>query len=373
LALTLGLLACRADSPPEQRAAMTIRERHTLMVGRHGRLVPQPDGFLAVAMQSNGLAAADGFDRKWRPTGYSAQLTDDTVIEQDHDVAVEVNSWVRAYESTRGTERRVTVRRRGPQGDILAQSPRFVAEEDELPLDLHVMVSDGLTYLATEYRREPERWVAPDGALEQNLPPDERVARGVRLRVLSPDLGLLRQVDLAAQVAGAQVPHQPWGMGSCSLRVDGSLYLFTAAPVGDSLSFAEGESAGTRQIFALRYSDALTQTASNGPLTPPGQDSYWPTGCVYHRDHFFISHTMRERQDGPVMGPPALDDGHVAVAMLSRDLELREWLVVSETAGLDFGSGEGAQRSAILADGDQLWVSYDQGGQIHLAQLLLEL
>lgn len=352
---------------------MTIGQRHTLMVGRHGRIVPQPDGYLAVAMQSNGLAAAHGFDRKWRPTGYREQLTDDTVIEQDHDVAVEANSWVRAYESTRGTERRVTVRRRGLQGDILAQSPPIVTDEDELPLDLHVMASDGHIYLGTEYRQEPERWVAEDGAVEQNLPPDRGVARGVRLRVLNADLELVRQVDLPAQITGAQVPHQPWGMGSCSLRVDGELYVFSAAPVGDTTRFCEGESAGNRQIFALRYSELFEQTASYGPLAAAGQDSYWPTGCVYHRGHFFVSHTTRRPEDGPVMGPPTMDDGHIGVAMLTPELELLEWIRVSETEGVELGSGAGAQRSSLFADGEHLWVSYDQARQVHLVQLRLSL
>jgi hypothetical protein len=371
---TLGLMGCRA-TPPEEAAApgMSIGQRQVLMQGRHGRLVKRPGGFLAVAMQRNGLAAAQGFDEAWEPDGLTVQLTDATTVEQDHDAAGEGGSWVRAYEFTRSGERGVIVRRRGLDGSLLASSPKIVTTAEEIPVDLELMASEGLTYLATEYRQDPERWEATGSNTEQNMPPDRETARGVRLRVLDEQLELIRQADLPATIEGAAVPAQPWGMGSCLLRAEGSLWVFSAAAIGDEETFAEGESAGTRQIFALRYDDALEQIASFGPLTVPGQDSYWPTGCAYHRGHFFVSHTFRRPADGPVMGSPSMDDGHVGIAMLDRDLGLLQWLVVSETEQAEIGSGAGAQRSSILPDGDRLWLSYDQGGQVYTVELLLVL
>ncbi len=387
LLLGVALVAACHSSPPTDKPPapppsqaeregwsalfMTRGDRHTIMQGRHGRLTQHPGGFNVLAIQEPLGALSIGHDFYWRTDGFERRLTAEGVTEQDHDLDSHEGTLVRAVEIIEEEKRYTTLRKRDRHYTILAESERFGGGDDEMSLDLHVMLDEGKTYVGTEYREDGAKWIADEKAKETNLPHNETVRRGMRLRIFDEELKLLREKDLLAELAGAQVPHQYWGMGGCVLRHEGYLNVFAVAPVGDFESFSRGESRGTRHVFVLRYTDALEQVATFGPLSEPKLDAYWTTGCAYHRGRYFISYTYRRPEDGPVLGDPTWDDGHVGIDMYDDDFNLLQSLMVSSTSQVEMGDGKGAHRSSIFPDGDQIWVVYDQDGTVYVAQVKL--
>ncbi len=362
----------RAESEGWSALFMSLGDRHHIMRGRHGRLTQHPGGFNVVAIQEPLGALSLGHNDRWEQDGFQRRLTAEGITEQDHDLDSHEGTLVRAVEIVvEGDTRYTQLRKRNRHYDILAESETFGGGEDEMSLDLHVMLHEGKTYVGTEFREDGGNWVADEKARETNLPPSDTVKRGMRLRIFDEELKLLHKQDLVAKLDGAQVPHQYWGMGGCLLWHRDRLHVFGVAPVGDFESFDRGESRGTRHVFVLQYDQQFQQVASHGPLSEPKLDAYWTTGCTYHRGRYFISYTYRRPKDGPVLGDPTWDDGHVGIDMYDDDFNLLQSLMVSDTDTVKMGDGEGAHRSSVFPDGDQIWVVYDQDGEIYVAQVKL--
>ncbi len=141
--------------------------------------------------------------------------------------------------------------------------------------------------------------------------------------------------------------------------------LFAASAIGDTTHFSDGESAGARQIFALRFDANLDFVDAFGPLTNTTNDNYWSTGAVFDDGYYFVAHTYRRPEDGSV---PMRDSGGVETDAANVQLEVYNAcfdpvasLAITAYTPEEIDLGGGAHRAGLLAVDDRLYVTYDDG------------
>ena len=79
--------------------------------------------------------------------------------------------------------------------------------------------------------------------------------------------------------------------------------------------------------------------------------------------HTLLSMGRDPQEDWP------MDTGDVYIAILTKDMELVEWMQLT-----DFTPSEGGgMRPWMARSGDHLWVSYDRGNQVELFSISLQL
>lgn len=297
------------------------------------------------------------FDEAWVAQGSEGQLTPDGESERDHAVAFD-DTYTFHLASVRGAD-----------GDPPSMSlAKFGAD--------HARVGDGLTYAVDGPSIDPVLAVVDgevlagtehrgEGTWNGNMPPDDEVERALAVRVYDADLALSREVVLLADVAGAAAPRQYWGLGSALVEAEGYRVLFAASAIGDTSNFADGESVGARQIFALRFDADLEFVDAFGPLTDTTHDNYWSTGAVFDGGHYFVAHTYRRPEDGSVpmrdSGGVETDAANVRLEVYDRCFNPVDSLAITDFAPEEIDVGQGAHRAGLLAVADRLYVTYDDG------------
>jgi len=339
-------------------------QRMSLGDGTFGRAYPRDDRlYVGRSLGSDGYWIAE-YDLDWNPTGTDINISPSELMEGDHALQVDDNH-VYHVAALQGDDTILgQLRKHDAQLDLVSQADLERTSDDEFIMDQSVAVYQGQIFVGTEHREDAASW-------EVNIPPDEQVRRGLHLRVFDDQLELQREFDLEAEIEAAWVPHQYWGMGTSQLWAHQTYHLFTQAPIGDTSSFDQGESAGARQIFALLFDEDFGFVEALGPLSDSSYDNYWCTGSQYAGQRFFVSHTFRRPEDGPVQGPPTPDQGHIALSMYDEDFQLLQRLEITNISSDDIGAGLGAHRSSLVVADDVVYVSFDMQGQVWLQEVLL--
>lgn len=345
-------------------ASLELGERVAVASGAFGRVLVREQGYLLgfVSMAQEHLL--HGYDATWRPTGEEYLLSEPGPIEPDMELA----------DSDHGLFHvRLTKDEDGPGAELRlfdaelaeqASSGHLQQGADERALDASLMVSADRVWLGTEYRGDGEAWT-------DNIPPEPELPRGLLLRELSLDLDLLATHRLTATIPEASPQGQFWGLGAAQLRDDDAHWVFAAAASGATEHFDEGESAGTRRIWALEYDLDLTLRAVHGPLTPADQDAYWCTGARRHEDQLVLSYTFRRPEDGSVLGPPMPDGGNIGLLLADGDHRVLQRIELTAHDSTAINQGQGAHRSSITMAGEHIWVSWDEPGAIQVQELTL--
>lgn len=322
--------------------------------GTSGHLLPQEAGFrLGVERQEQGYLLLD-FDEAWNQGELEWQLSGPNPREPDHDLVQAEQGLFLALLTSSEDGVGAAVRRFDEDYELTAFSGNLLASEDERSLDPNLLVTEDRVWLGMEYREDGAQW-------SNNIPPNAEVERGMMLRELDTDLVLLDTHELTADIPGSSTPGQYWGLGANQLRQGASHWVFAASPSGEEGQFEEGESEGTRRIWALEYDLELDFQQALGPLTPPEQDAYWCTGLVTVGELILLSYTFREAEDGPVLGPPTPDGGNIGVLALDADLQVIASTRVTEHDPQEIADNLGAHRSSLAARGEELWVTWDAG------------
>ncbi len=345
-------------------ASLVIQAPVLAADGSFGRLLPQDVGFLlgrATAGEGYGLV---GLDDDFQPNGTEQRLSGPDRREPDHDLVQDDGAIFHALLTLEEEGNGVAIQR---FDDALSQtggSGHVPIEDDERALDQTLMVADDRVWLGTEYREEAAWW-------SDNIAPGPELARGLLLRELSLDLEQLDVHRLTADIPGSSTPGQFWGLGASQLREGDTHWIFAASPSGEPGQFEEGESVGTRRIWALEYDLGFTLRQTWGPLTPADQDAYWCTGVKRHGSVFLISYTFRTPEDGPVKGPPNPDEGNIGVVAAHADLDLEPvaWGVATGHDSQAISDDRAAHRSTIASRSDELWLVWDDADGIWIGEL----
>lgn len=354
------------DTGPEgERAPVTgleLGELHDLGAGIHAYTVPcDPDWCVLYGLGDQYYVA--GYDADWTPTGFEATLTPDGIMEGDHAVAWE-GEHVYHYPTLQSSG---VVRGHDVETfELEGKSEEFEVAGGESLSDPCLATEADRVLAGTELRGDSDLWGS------SNIAPNDEVDRGLRLRVFdSADLAQVEEVDLLAEIDGAEVPHQYWGKGTSILPVEDELHLVVHTSVGNTEAFDSGESAGARQVFVLRFDESYGFLGSHGPLTDEQNDNYWSTGAACADGRLLVSHTFRTPEDGPVVGPPEPDGGNIRLALYDETFALLDERILTDVTPEDIERHEGAHRSHLLLDGDRLIVTWDQEGRIYVQEVTL--
>ncbi len=349
---------------PEGPPALVLGALHSPSPGSTGHVFPRDDGFLLGAVAKENAHTLQDFDDSWQSRGEPFTLSEPGPREPDMKL---VESRTRLFHVRLDTDDRgpgLRVQRRDDQLEVEATSSMLAEGDDERSLDPSLLVSEDRVWVGTEFREDAESW-------DDNIPPDPELERGLLLRELSLDLELLATHHLTAELPEADPADRFWGLGTAQLRDRDGHWVLVAAPTGDAEHFDQGESEGTRRLFALEYDHDLVFREAHGPLTPEGIDAYWCTGLQRVGEHTLLSYTFRRPEDGPVLGPPSSDYGNIALLLLDADHQVVERLELSDHSSLDIAKGLGAHRSNITVEGDQAWVSWDDPESIRVQEIEL--
>ncbi len=292
----------------------------------------------------------------------SARLTPEG--EDDGDPALTWDQDAIYQAAPKAGGERAVLRKFDADFDLLA-SVDFALDQDERFLDESITVDQGRVHLVSEHREAGETWV-------DNQPPSDEHLRGLHVRVFDTDLGAIEEHDLTAQLPGASPENQFWGLGSSQIWTEDGYLVFAQQSVGDEVTWPEGESRGGRAVFALLFDQDGLPMRTWGPLSPAGQDAYWPTGSLAQDGFLYVSYTFRRPEDGPVNGPPDPDQGNLALLVLDRDLQPVDRLVLTDLSSEQLAAHGGAHRSHLEAFEGGLWVSYDQDGRAWAQEVLLD-
>ncbi len=313
--------------------------------------------FRARASQSSVIR----LDANLFPDGVEKDLTPKGSRDVDHDLTVS-GDYVYHYAMKSGGAGQV--RKYDKDFNVVAQTEIIRAGGTDLILDQNIAVLDGKVYAAGEYR-ERGPWRSTDQG-EQNIPPDPKQARGVYLRVFDLDLRPLGDKKLVADIPGAAVRNQFWGLGTSQLRADGYHCLVVHTPVGNVARFPRGESIGARQIFVLRYDSDFRFVDAHGPLSDTDRDNFWCTGSWFEDGRYYIVYASVA--GGYIPGPGEESTGKIVdnLRLGIFDETFREIETVDLTR-----LGEGGMLPDILKVGKRLYVTYVKHG--HEKAVLQEL
>ena len=145
---------------------------------------------------------------------------------------------------------------------------------------------------------------------------------------------------------------------SPSTRVTGNAMRWEPDP-GRLLIFGWERDIGLR---IAEFNAELTFVAHHDvPVLDEPLVGWWAHGVLEVDDHYLLIHMV-----GDPAAPWGLDTGDVGLTVLTRDFQL-----VSHQQLTTLTPPNGAMRPSLARRGDQLLVSYDVGGQIHLLELRL--
>lgn len=271
-----------------------------------------------------------GFDTDWKFTGFEKKLTSEGDVDVDQDITFD-GEYIYEYIDLNGPKGRV---RKFDKEFNLVKCSAMLRGESDVILDQNLTIIKDKIYAGSEYREKRNIWNQPRQPGMQNMPPNPLVARGSHLRILDKDLNLLQEKDLIANVTGAVVPNQYWGLGVSQLYADGYYCGVVHSPIGNVSQFDHGESLGARQIFILRFDDDFNFVDSKGPLSDTNYDNFWCTGSWYEDNLFFISYVCRKK--GCVMGPRVPrepGEGSLRLGIFDKDFNELETIEVNSTGG----------------------------------------
>ena len=344
--------------------SLALLDRFTPASGSFGRVLLREPGFLLGLVNHGGEHMVLGFDQDWQTTGVEQVLSEHGPREPDMELADTGHGLFHARLTKADGSEGLELRRLDAELAVQATTGHLAAHSDERALDVSLLVHDDRVWLGSEYREDGERWSG-------NIPPEPELERGLLLRELSLDLELLATHRLTATIPDASPQGQFWGLGAAQLRDHDAHWVFAAAASGATEYFDQGESAGTRRIWALEYDLDLELRAVHGPLTPPDQDAYWCTGAERYDDLLLLSYTFRRPEDGPVMGPPQSDRGNIGLVLADEEHGVLQRLELTDHDSETIAQGYGAHRSSITLSGERAWVSWDDSGAILVQELAL--
>ncbi|MBI2901901.1 MAG: exo-alpha-sialidase [Planctomycetes bacterium] len=336
--------ACRTFDAPR---SVTIGR--LAKVGRGGFPRPLWVGgrlFVFLSVQDRAWVVRLGDDLK--PDGFEKQLKPEGARWVDHDLTSD-GDFVYHYAMLPGGAGQV--RKYDKDFNVVAETESFRASGTEMVLDQNIRVIGGKVYAGGEYR-EKGPWRG-GGSGEQNIPPDAKQARGMHLRIFDLDLRPLGERDLTAQIEGAAVRNQFWGLGAAQLAADGYHCLVVHAPVGNVAKFPRGESVGARGIFVLRYDDQFRFVDSKGPLSDTDRDNFWCTGTWHDGKRAYIAYASATRGcvPGPGEEPSEKVETNMRLGIFDEDCAEIETIDLTRT-------GEGGMWPGMLKVGDRLYVTY---------------
>lgn len=261
----------------------------------------------------------------------------------------------------------------------LITTTEFDRDKNDRFTDQNIEVIDGKVILGSEYRENNTLWNSQPKALK-NMPPNSEVARASLIRIFDTNLTLLDKINLIANVEGAEVPHQYWGMGTSQIQVDGYYCPVVHAPIGNYEYFDQGESKGTRQVFILRFDEEFNFVDSKGPLTDLNNDNYWSEGSVYEDGKYYISYTYRIPGQGSVLGPRIpepngtieADRGNIRLSIYDEDLNELTMVDITDINVKQSGVTGAAHRPHILKVGNTLYVTYDYNREGWMQEIILK-
>jgi len=297
------------------------------------------------------------FDQAWRPTGFEKRLTPEGETDIDQDIAFD-GEYVFEFAMQSRSGR---IRKFDKSFNLVKQTPVFHAGENEVILDQNIECYGGRVYAGSEYRENNalwRYWQRQGGT--QNIPPNTEVARATHVRVFDTDLNLLDEKDLLADISGAAVPNQYWGIGASQFHADGYHCVAAVSAIGNTRYFDRGESIGARQLFILRFNEHLNFVDSKGPLSDTSTSNSWCTGSLYEDGRYYIVYCSRRpgegHQYGPAGPPPGTrlgglsGMGHVMLGIFDRNFNELETVLLTTAAG---------NRPQLLKVGRKLYVTYD--------------
>ncbi|MBI4612229.1 MAG: exo-alpha-sialidase [Planctomycetes bacterium] len=326
----------------------------TISIGQGGfpRLVKVAGRFYGFFSDRDAYYAVE-FDSGWKKIGRARRITPAGDREVDHAITAS-GDFIYHYAMHGGGAGRVLKFDAGLA--LVAATDVFGAGQTDMILDQNIAVLDGKVYAGGEYR-EGGPWQAA-GSGEQNIPPDPKVKRGMHLRVFDLDLAPLEERDLVAEIPGAAIPHQFWGLGASQVLAGDYHSLVVHSPVGNVARFDRGESLGARQIFVLRYDRDFRFVDAKGPLSDTDRDNSWCTGAVYEDGRFYAAYISVS--EGCIPGPGEKGSGEVVqnvrLGIFDENFEELETIDVTPT-------GEGGGWPGLLKDGNRLYVTYAGGGR----------
>ncbi len=318
--------------------------------GLFPRMVRLGDAFYAFTARKDGFHVR-GYDGDWNPTDFKKNLTPKGSRDIDHDLTASGDF---VYHFAMLPSGAGQVRKFDKSFNLVAQTPVFRVGPTDMVLDQNIAVVDGKVYAAGEYR-EGGPWRPMSGGV-QNIPPDAKVARGVHLRIFDLDLKPLGEKDLTANIPGAAVANQFWGLGTSQLRAGGYHCLVVHTPVGNVAKFGKGESIGARQIFLLRYDDQFKFVDAKGPLSDTDCDNSWCTGSAYEDGRYYVAYASVSKGYIPGPGEEASDPAVQNIRLGIFDEKFEEIETVDVTK-----PGDGGHLPDVLKVGDRVYVSYSGG------------
>ncbi len=349
---------------PELSPQLVMGEAWNPVDGSFGRVLVRDEGFLLGFVSMGNEHLLRGYDESWQSTGELHTLAEPGDRQPDMILVDGLGGMLHGLLGKDGDGPGTTLRLLDDANSEIASSGNLLETDEERSLDPSLAVSGERAWLGTEYRQDGAGW-------EDNIAPSAELERGLLLRELDADLAVEATHTLTATIPGAEPPGQFWGLGTAQLRDADRHWVFAAAASGATEHFAEGESAGTRRIWALEYDNDLTFIAAHGPLTPEDEDSYWCTAVARMGEHTLLAHTFRRPEDGPVLGPPAPDSGHIALLLLDADFAVLDRVEVTAYRSDDIAAGMGGHRAGLAVEGERAWLSWDGPAEVWVQELSL--
>ncbi|MEI7730626.1 MAG: sialidase family protein [Verrucomicrobiota bacterium] len=295
-------------------------------------------------------------DRSWvvrldgelKPDGFEKQLKPPETRWVDHDLTA-AGDFVYHYAMLPGGAGQV--RKYDKDFNLVAETEVFHTSGTDMILDQNIEVIQGKVYAAGEYR-ENGPWRSPRSG-EQNIPPDPKQARGIHLRIFDLNLKPIGEENLTADIPGAAVRNQFWGLGTSQFEAGGYHCLAVHTPIGNVAKFALGESVGARQIFVLRYDAKLRFVDAKGPLSDTDRDNFWCTGSCTDGERTYIVYASVTRGYIPGPGEQAESraEANVRLGIFDENFEEIETIDLTKR-------GDGGMWPDVLKVGNRLYAAY---------------
>ena len=211
------------------------------------------------------------------------------------------------------------------------------------------------------------RWLMVSTAMDKGKRKQPPSRKKKSLRIFDLDLKPIEERDLVADIPGAAVRNQFWGLGTSQVKAGEYHGLLVHTPVGNMAKFSRGESIGARQIFLLRYDDDLNFVDAKGPLSETNRDNFWCTGSVWSDGRLYVVYTSLAR--GYCPGPGEKSQGprssNLRLGIFDENFEEIETVEITQP-------GRGGSWPGLFQDGNRLYVSYSGGGRSHVRELILD-